>query len=309
MIEEAREARSLAAFVAFVACVAFVAGGVAACHDAALFRRRNSVPEVDLARWHGCLVQPEKAAGPARVVGHQLVDDDPRAVRQAPGDAEMEGAHRLVGSRGGRLEPAGVQDDLGRLAPGRYLGREALASHGCGHVGDDIARRGGQTELAGSAATDLCWAEPGGDDVGEQPAQPLIGAGGPTAPLPRGRPLPKRCRPRRSGCRGLGDQAGGDQLGEVLADGVVVEGEPLRQLGDPHRLAGFADVPKIASTFGSPSARACCCRVVVDLMRWRPWPCRWHGRDHGGGPGKHDEAVDAELLVCVDELGVRARPG
>lgn len=52
---------------------------------------------------------------------------------------------------------------------------------------------------------------------------------------------PRSTSPRRC-CGGLDHQPGPDQLGEVLADGVVVQAEVIGQFGDTDRCVGVGEV-------------------------------------------------------------------
>lgn len=86
----------------------------------------------------------------------------------------------------------------------------------------------------------------GADDLEQEPAQPLVRPGGVPVTFDGGVDLvhqPRSASPRSLRLR-LDHQPSGDQLGEVLPDGVVVERELLVELGDPDRVSGASDVPE-----------------------------------------------------------------
>src|SRR5690606_22145209 len=84
----------------------------------------------------------------------------------------------------------------------------------------------------------------GGDHLGEQLAEPFVGPGG--APLAPDRRVDLveqagTAAPRRR-CGGLEEEPGGDELGQVLADGVVGERELGVELGDVDAAVALGDV-------------------------------------------------------------------
>src|SRR5690606_22997988 len=93
---------------------------------------------------------------------------------------------------------------------------------------------------------DLLGVAAGADDLEEEAAQPLVGPAGVPATGGRRVDLVDEAGPASAGGAGPGldDEPGGDELGHVLADGVVVEPDVLVDLGDADGPARVRDEPE-----------------------------------------------------------------
>ncbi|MEI2699741.1 MAG: uroporphyrinogen-III synthase [Microthrixaceae bacterium] len=99
-------------------------------------------------------------------------------------------------------------------------------------------------ESSAGPATHVDRCVPAADELGQQHRKSFIGAGHTPPAVARrvnGVLQPRSTSPRRC-CGGLDHQPGPDQLGEVLADGVVVQAEVIGQFGDTDRCVGVGEV-------------------------------------------------------------------
>jgi hypothetical protein len=182
----------------------------------------------------------------ARILGDQFVDDQTTdGVSDAIGDPEVEIAHGVgIGQRRCR-EGTGPEPDVHDLAALTHLRIEALACHLLHELVDGIPSWSRtRPEATPSTTPHFDWRVSGVDDFAQEQGESLIRASHPPAAVDGGRHEIQKpgsstsCGRRRL----LDDQIGVDQLGQMLADGVVVQTKVRGELGDVDGSARVGDV-------------------------------------------------------------------
>jgi len=192
-------------------------------------------------------VEAKPTAGASWIFGDELVDDELGSIGKTFDQAEVKGADGAWIGRGSGGERTGSEDDLQTFPTALNLRVEPQPRHGVGHPGEDLLRFTGRaSELLRHPSTDGDRCVSGADDLGKQQTETFVGPHDPPSTLgarvdlidqagPTG-PAPLNGR--------FDDEPGVDELGEVLADRVVVQPEVVRELCHIDRLAGVGQVPK-----------------------------------------------------------------
>lgn len=194
-------------------------------------------------------MESESASGSVRITADQVIDGDPfELIGETLDKTEVEPTYRVrvCFSRVG--EGAVSEDVFKRVAAPLCLGFEPSPGDGLLQGSNPIIGSLGMAhfELASSATAGLLRAGTGSKHVDQEHAEPLVWtSGSPSSIGGRVDPVEESGSSWRVGCGGhLGDEPCFDQLGEVLADGIVVEFEVQGELGDVYGTVGVGDVSK-----------------------------------------------------------------
>src|SRR5690606_31027726 len=185
----------------------------------------------------GLETEAETASGTSRIATLQRLDDDPVLLGEPLSQAEVEGADGVGVGLGCGHEGATLQRELRpALAPDEDGCEAALGQRVLEPI-DRVLPVAGIGAPSGPAA-DLDGRVTAPEHVHEYEAETLVGtAGAPVGDRIR-MGLEQLTRPtgalRR--CLGADHEARPLQLGEMLANGVVVEVQQLRQMADGDRL-------------------------------------------------------------------------
>lgn len=163
------------------------------------------------------------------------------------------------------LERTCTQRDVDLIAALFGDGLETVLGHlldqPCDRIGN-ITRS--ESTASTGTTTDFDRRLPGADDLGQHQAQSLVRPGHPPPTVGRcvDRVAQSGATPSDRGRGRLDDEAGLDELGEMLPDGIVVKTEMLGELGNLDGPRRVGDVPEEFVTSwiaerGEPGSAAC----------------------------------------------------
>jgi hypothetical protein len=194
----------------------------------------NRDPELEAAACLGGITAME------RFNGHPF-----ELVCQACGESEVESTDRVGVGRGHLGKRTGTEDELEAIATLPHPRLEAPATDRLAElVGDRTSRPTSRYRDAGSCpTTDVLRTRTGTEHLDEKLAQAFIGAARPPPPI--GGRVGLEHERRATGPIGvmcaLDDEASGDELGNMLPHGVMVESKSGSKFGDTDRTAGLDD--------------------------------------------------------------------